>query len=47
MYGHTIPGIPAIVPSVGVSAKLLKHDAKGYKVISVPKSVVPPPILKV
>ena len=47
MYGHTIPGIPAIVPSVGVSAKLLKHDAKGYKVISVPKSAVPPPLLKV
>jgi len=46
MYGHTIPGIPAIVPSVGVSAKLLKRDAKSYKVISVPKSAVPP-LLKV
>jgi len=35
------------VPSVGVSAKFLKHGAKAYKVISVPKSAVPPPLLKV
>jgi len=34
-------------PSVGISAKFLKHDAKAYKVISVPKSAVPPPLLKV
>jgi len=47
MYGNTIPGIPGFVPAVGVPAKLLKHDARGYKVISVPKSAVPPPLLKV
>jgi len=47
MYRQTVPGIPTLVPSVGVPAKLLKHDVKGYKVISVPKSIVPPPLLKV
>jgi len=47
MYGQTIPGIPGLVPAVGVPAKLLKHDAKGYKVISVTKSAMPPPLLKV
>jgi len=36
-----------VVLGVGVSAELLKHGAKGYKVISVPKSVVPPHLLKV
>jgi len=46
MYKQAIPGIPSWVLSVGVSAKLLKHDAKGYKVASVPKSAVPP-LLKV
>jgi len=46
VYKQAIPGIPSWVLSVGVSAKLLKHDAKGYKVASVPKSAVPP-LLKV
>jgi len=47
MYGQTIPGIPSLVPAVGVLARLLKHDKGTYKVISVPKSTVPPPLLKV
>jgi len=47
MYGQTIPGIPSMVPSVGVPAKLLRHDKKTYKIISVPKTAVPPPLLKV
>jgi len=47
MYKQTIPGIPSLVPAVGVPARLLKHDKGVYKVISVPKSAVPPPLLKV
>jgi len=47
MYGQTIPGIPTLVPSVGISAKLLRRDKGMYKVISVPKSAVSPPLLKV
>jgi len=47
MYTQTIPGIPSMVPAVGVPAKLLKHDKGTYKVVSIPKSAVPPPLLKV
>ena len=43
MSRHTMPGMPNLVTRVGVSERLLKHDAKGYKVISVPKSAVLPP----
>jgi len=38
--------MPNLVTRVGASDRLLKHDAKGYKVASVPKSAVPP-LLKV
>jgi len=31
----------------GALAEWLRHDVKGYKVIGVPKSAVPPPLLKV
>jgi len=31
----------------GVPVKLLKHDSKAYKVIGVPKSAVPEPILRI
>jgi len=39
---------PGYRPSAqrGALAEWLRHDAKGYKVISVPKSAVPPPLLK-
>jgi len=47
MSGHTIPGMPNLVTRVGASDRLLKHDAKGYKVASVPKSAVPLPLPKV
>lgn len=47
MYAQTLPGIPTLVHAVGIPAKLLKRDKGVYKVISVPKSAMPPPLLKV
>jgi len=40
-----IAGAPLI--GVGVPVKILRHDAKTYKVIAVPKSAVPEPLLRV
>jgi len=42
-----IAGAPIIGVGVGIPVKLLRHDAKTYKVIAVPKSAVPEAMLKV
>ena len=39
-------GILAIVLGVGAPPEWLQHDAKGYKVIGVPKGAVPQPLSK-
>jgi len=42
-----IAGAPIIGVGIGVPVKLLRHDKKTYRVISVPKSAVPEAVLKV